>query len=55
MKTLKANKETVRASALIALQNGVSTKTVKHQLQEHDINVGNVSTRSQLIVHLNKQ
>ena len=51
---LIATKSDIKASAIYALKSGVSVKSVKNQLKEHDINVDKLHTRSQFIIHLNK-
>jgi predicted transcriptional regulator len=53
MKALAIVKD-IKSSAIYALKSGVAVKSVKNHLKEHDINVDNLLTRSQLIVHLNK-
>ena len=57
MTTFKAiaTRTDVKASAVYALKSGVSVKSVKNQLREHGMNVDGLFTRSQLIIHLNKE
>jgi hypothetical protein len=49
-----ATKSDVKASALFALKSGVSVKSVRAQMKEHNIHVSG-NTRSEIIVHLNNQ
>lgn len=52
---LIALKKDIKDSAIYALKSGVSVKSVKNQLKEHDINVAGLHTRSQIINHLSAQ